>query len=106
MTMTCAIICSSMYYYILVLTFTIETSVEILDFYFDEHFGLRFKFGDNFGPRASRSSTASVFAFGLCRAPRLPCALRRVPSVLRKIGFDWCLSVCAIGEWGSERKRR
>ena len=36
----------------------------------DEHFGLRFKFWGNFGLRASRSSTASVFTFGLWRVLR------------------------------------
>ena len=71
------------------LTFTIDSSAEIQDSYFDvrfrlqhalwalirslvfnacfgtRHFGLQFKFWGNFGFEASRSSTASVFAFGL-----------------------------------------
>ena len=37
---------------------------------FDAHFGLRFKLWGNFDLRASRSSTASVFTFGLWRVLR------------------------------------
>ena len=71
----------------MVLTFAIDSSVDILDssasvfevhlglqlelqasmlaFVLDENLRLQFKFWRNFELRASRSSTASVFAFGL-----------------------------------------
>ena len=78
--------------WVMLLTFTIDSSVEIQNPYFhesfqlrselrsirastlalvfDEHFGLRFDFGGNFGLEASKFSTASVFAFGLWRVLR------------------------------------
>ena len=76
----------------MLLTFTINSGVDIQDngkipsstsaSGLDEHFGLQFKFGGDFGLLASRSSTALVFAVGLDVCFGLPCALRQVSSAL------------------------
>ena len=115
---------------VLLLTFTIDSSVEIQDSYFDERFQLRralrasirascfhacfgprrqlrasIQFRGNFGLQASKSSTASVFAIGLSRVLGLPCTLRRVPSALA----EWrrhCWRAPALAAGGRQNRAR